>query len=95
MTLIIGLMAVMAFPAVGRARIRSHISLCINNLRQIEAAKDQWSLEANVGEGVEVHSAEIAPFIRGSFPQCPSGGVYDLGAVGVRAECSIAGHELP
>jgi len=94
-TLIIGLMASIAFPALGHARTRSQRGACINNLRQIESAKDQWSLETNAAEGSAVTADDLAPFFRGSFPQCPAGGVYDLGVIGVPASCSISSHVLP
>lgn len=93
--LIIGLMASIAFPALGHARYRSQRGTCINNLRQIEAAKDQWSLETNTGEGAEVAVADLSPYFRGSFPQCPAGGVYGLGVIGVPVSCSISSHVLP
>jgi len=42
---IIGLLAAIAIPSFMRARTTSQKNACINNLRQIEAAKDQYALE--------------------------------------------------
>ncbi|MCG2658750.1 MAG: prepilin-type N-terminal cleavage/methylation domain-containing protein, partial [Kiritimatiellae bacterium] len=42
---IIGLLAAIAIPSFMRARTTSQQNACINNLRQIEAAKDQYALE--------------------------------------------------
>ena len=47
---IIGLLAAIAIPNFVRARQTSQTNACINNLRQIDAAKQQWALE-NGGAG--------------------------------------------
>jgi prepilin-type N-terminal cleavage/methylation domain-containing protein len=42
---IIGLLAAIAIPNFVRARKTSQTNACINNLRQIDGAKQQWALE--------------------------------------------------
>jgi len=42
---IIGLLAAIAIPNFVRARQTSQTNVCINNLRQIDGAKQQWALE--------------------------------------------------
>jgi len=42
---IIGLLAAIAIPNFVQARKTSQTNACINNLRQIDAAKQQWALE--------------------------------------------------
>ncbi len=42
---IIGLLAAIAIPNFVRARETSQKNACINNLRQIDSAKQQWALE--------------------------------------------------
>ncbi|HEY3931913.1 MAG TPA: type II secretion system protein [Verrucomicrobiae bacterium] len=42
---IIGLLAAIAIPNFLRARQTSQTNACINNLRQIDSAKQQWALE--------------------------------------------------
>ncbi len=42
---IIGLLAAIAIPSFMKARTTSQKNACINNLRQIESAKDQWAIE--------------------------------------------------
>ena len=42
---IIGLLAAIAIPNFIRARQTSQTNACINNLRIIDAAKQQWGLE--------------------------------------------------
>jgi len=72
---------------------------CINNLRQIDAAKNEWALEKGKPNGTPVTEADIKPYIKldanGNLPTCPSGGKYTIGKVGEKPTCSIPGHELP
>jgi chromosome segregation ATPase len=72
---------------------------CINHLRQIDAAKNQWALENNKTADAVPTAQDIAPYIKldadGNIPGCPSGGTYTIGAVGVNPTCSIPGHVLP
>ena len=42
---IIGLLAAIAIPNFIRARTTSQTNTCIDNLRMIDAAKQQWALE--------------------------------------------------
>jgi len=69
---------------------------CINNLRLIDAAKQQWALE-NGKTDVDVPTAQdLLLFLRGAvFPVCPSGGTYAINAVGLPPTCSFPGHVLP
>ena len=68
----------------------------INNLRQIDAAIIQWSLENGKANGTPVTEADIASYLLGGkLPKSPAGGTYTLGVVGGRPTCSIPGHDLP
>jgi len=69
---------------------------CINNLRQIDAAKAQWALENGKGDSAVPVAADLLPYLKGGvFPTCPGGGTYTINAVGVAPTCSIPGHALP
>ena len=69
---------------------------CLNNLRIIEGAKDQWALENKKGVGDAVSAQDILPYIKNNaLPACPQGGVYTLNAVGAPPTCSMPGHVLP
>ena len=69
---------------------------CINNLRQIDAAKQQWALEKSKTADAIPTAPDLLPFFKdGIFPVCPSGGSYTLNAVGELPSCSVAGHVLP
>jgi hypothetical protein len=68
---------------------------CINHLRQIDAAKNEWALENNKTAGAIPTAQDIAPYIKldanGNIPGCPSGGIYTIGAIDERPSCSIHG----
>jgi len=81
---------------IAAARATSQRNVCINNLRQIDAAKNQFALEKGKTNGDPVTEADITPYLRGGvLPKCPSGGTYTIGKVGENPTCSIPGHELP
>ncbi len=69
---------------------------CINHLRQIDAAKQQWALEKNKTADAIPTAQDLLPYLKdGVFPVCPSGGTYTIGAVGEVPACSVPGHVLP
>ena len=69
---------------------------CINNLRQIDAAKQQWALEKSKTADAVPTEQDLLPYLKdGVFPVCPSGGTYAINAVGEVPTCSIPGHVLP
>jgi hypothetical protein len=74
---------------------------CINNLRQIDGAINEWALENGKATGAMPTMADIKPYIKlnadGEIPGCPAGGTYTLHPVGshLQVTCSIPGHALP
>ena len=94
---IIGLLAAIAIPNFVKARETAQANACINNMRQIESAKEQWALEKGKTTGDAVTVAEAELYIKGGMPTCPAGGAYTVGAVGTDVVCSLAakGHVLP
>jgi DNA repair exonuclease SbcCD ATPase subunit len=75
------------------------MNACINNLRLIDAAKQQWALE-NRKQATDTPRAEdLQPYLghgsNGEMPTCPDGGVYTFGTVGEKPTCSVPGHVLP
>jgi hypothetical protein len=68
---------------------------CINNLRQLDGAKQQWALENKQTAEATPTAQHIAPYLQNqAIPACPSGGVYTLGNMESNPTCSIAGHAL-
>ena len=92
---IIGFLAAIAIPSFMKARTTSQKNACINNLRQMEAAKEQWALEKNKNTGDAVVESEVLKYLKGNkLPVCPQGGKYTMHAVGQNCECSIPGHKM-
>jgi prepilin-type N-terminal cleavage/methylation domain-containing protein len=60
---IIGLLAAIAIPNFVRARQTSQTNVCINNLRQIDGAKQQWALEQGQSGAVTPGLGDIQPFL--------------------------------
>lgn len=75
---IIGLLAAVAIPNFVRARENAQQNACINNLRLIDSAKQQWALEERQLPSATPTLADIGPYlVRGSqtrLPLCPSAG---------------------
>lgn len=103
---IIGLLAAIAIPNFVKARTTSQINACINNLRQIDSAIQQWALESGAASGATVTEANVAPYIgraagSATFAAakcvCPTAGTYSVTTVGAAPTCSKSAdlHVLP
>ena len=85
---IIGLLAAIAIPNFVRARATSQANACINNMRQIDAAVNEWALETGqkTGATAPTLTADLTPYIKlnsgGNIPACPAQGTYAVGTVG-------------
>src|SRR5260370_5098967 len=77
---IIGLLAAIAIPNFVKARTTSQANACINNLRQMDGAAQQWALENKQQSTASVGPTDITPYIKldstGNLPPCPGGGSY-------------------
>ena len=93
--LIIGLLAAIAIPSFARARARSRISVCVNNLRQIAAGIDQYAMENNLAETAAVALTDLVPDYIKATPTCPAGGTYTLTNIATAPTCSDNTHALP
>jgi prepilin-type N-terminal cleavage/methylation domain-containing protein len=71
---IIGLLAAIAIPNFVQSRTQSQTNLCIDNLRQIDASKQQWALENGEVSSSTPQSSDIQPYLgrgNGILPVCP------------------------
>jgi hypothetical protein len=81
-------------PAAGASADPS--KKCINNLRTIDAAKEQCALEKNLKDGQVVSATDISKYLPGGMmPKCPDGGQYTINPIGKDPTCSHPGHALP
>jgi hypothetical protein len=81
-----------------RVRYRSKAGACINNLRQIDGAKQTWALETKAPSNAVPTWENIKPYLArgtaGVMPKCPQRGVYTLGSLTNAPTCSKKGHVL-
>jgi type II secretory pathway pseudopilin PulG len=96
---IIGLLASIAIPNLVNARKKAQSTACINNLRAIDGAKQQWALEKGKGSSDTPGNPDLQPYLgrgdAGSLANvyCPLAGQGDLngytvGNVGTAPKCN-------
>ncbi len=73
----------------------SALNTCLNNLRKIDEAKEEWVLRSGATNGTEVSWENIERDFPKGFPVCPEGGKYNLARVGEPVTCSNPNHRIP
>jgi hypothetical protein len=73
---------------------------CINNLKQIDGAANQFALENHLTNGGRINfPSDLTPYIKlnreGNIPGCPSGGIYHNGRAGKLPTCSLGATVTP
>ncbi len=73
---------------------------CMNNLRNLDAAANQFAAEHNLTNGAPIHFPDdLTPYIRlnwkGKIPPCPAGGIYHISKVGEPPTCSLGSSVTP
>jgi competence protein ComGC len=85
------MLMLIAVPNITSGRQRSQAQECILNLKMIDSAKEQWAMDTKAADGdLGPTMDEIAGpgyYIR-EVPICPSGGSYEIGAIGDDPTCS-------
>jgi prepilin-type N-terminal cleavage/methylation domain-containing protein len=96
--LIIGILLAIAVPNFIKARETSRTKSCIANLKQIDAAKEQWAMEnkkTTTDTPAMTDLVGSANYLKNT-PSCPSGGTYTVNAVSTNPVCSTGTpHILP
>jgi len=87
--------AAQAQQAESAVRVQNQVNICINNLRQIDGAIQQWALENSRPPNSLVTMADIAPYLKNKPLTCPAGGTYGLTIVSSKPTCSVPSHALP
>lgn len=86
---IIGLLAAIAIPSFVKARNQSQQNACVNNLRIIDAGKEQSAMAERLTDGDTVATATVNDYIKGNTtPSCPGGGTYRYQNIGSDPDCS-------
>lgn len=94
---ILGMVAAIAVPSLIRSRDKAQRAGCIENLKQINSAQQQWVFEKKPAADAKIKKKDLLPYFKsGEFPVCPSGGSYQLGVPDEKPACSLAkeGHQL-
>jgi len=90
--LIIGILLAIAVPNFMKARETSRAKSCTSNLKQIDAAKEQWAMDTKASDG---DAGPVMDAIAGAGlyikarPMCPSSGDYTIDVIGTDPTCSI------
>jgi general secretion pathway protein G len=98
---VFGFSLVASVSAYFEAHKISSTNSCLNNLRQIDGAKQQWALEYGKTTNDAPSLEALRPYVgRGpegdlSGLRCPKGGKYAPGRVGDPPMCSVCGPEDP
>ena len=88
---IIAILAAVAIPNFVKYRRNSQAAACVSNLKQLEAASEQWRMAGN-GRTSAPTMADICGktgYIKVE-PTCPAGGTYTLGDETTSPTCDIA-----
>jgi len=78
----------------------SPAEVCINNLRQIDAAANEFAQEHHLTNGDAInYPSDLTPYIYlkkdGKIPPCLQGGVYSIKKVGDVPTCSLGTNVTP
>lgn len=92
--LVIALLLAMAIPNYIHSREASRSRACSQNLREFEAAKEQWAIVTHAAATAIPQESDLVPdYLKGtdsSLPKCPAGGGYLLNDLGHLPTCNIA-----
>jgi prepilin-type N-terminal cleavage/methylation domain-containing protein len=93
---ILGILVGLAFPNYLKSRTQARKQLCIENISQIESAKQIWGVEHGKKDGDVPAPDDLigSDLYMKKLPLCPAGGSYDFQSVGTTATCTIPGHSL-
>jgi prepilin-type N-terminal cleavage/methylation domain-containing protein len=96
--LIIGILLAIAVPNFIKARESSRTKSCIANLKQIEAAKEQWAMDTRAASTATPGTGDLygsTAYVKNT-PTCPSGGSYTIANMATRPTCDgDTTHVLP
>jgi prepilin-type N-terminal cleavage/methylation domain-containing protein len=89
--LIIGILLAIAVPNFIKARESSRAKSCVANLKQIEAAKEQWAMDLKASTSASPGTSDLYgtdKYVKNT-PACPSSGAYTIGAMNAEPTCNI------
>jgi Tfp pilus assembly protein PilE len=87
---VVGLLAAIAIPNFVKARETAQYNAILNNLRMMEAAKEQWALENRKREGSAVTEQDMKPYLRSGKINPIAGETYNINPVGTPATATLS-----
>lgn len=93
---ILGIILGLAIPNFLKSRTTARTNVCIENLSQIESAKQLWGLEKGKKDGDLPNLDDLigaTKYIK-AMPECPAGGAYEFQPIGNVPTCTIPLHVL-
>jgi hypothetical protein len=91
----------LAYKQFAIARVASCQNMCVNNLRLIDSAKQQWAVENHKKDGDTLTAVQLRAYIgcgKGELPTCPNDSLdeftnsYDINPIGQPPTCKIKPH---
>ena len=82
---------------LGHARKAAQTDTCINYLRMIDAAKQQWALGTRKRSSDVPTWQDLTPYLGtpgDRIPECPTGGRYEIHSVVEPPTCTVPRHEI-
>lgn len=83
--------AAVAIPSFVKAKEMSQLNACINNMRMIDAAKEQVAMEQGKTDGDALDDVAVEVYMKMGRPVCPADGTYSYNPPGQDPECSVHG----
>lgn len=93
---IMGVLLAIVLPNFLKNRMHAQKQICIENLAQIDSAKQIFGLENGKVDGDAVGDDDlfgIFAYMK-KKPECPVGGQYEVKPIATFPTCTVAGHEL-
>lgn len=89
--MIIGLLAMIAIPAIGTSMNTARHTSIVNNLRVIQNQKQLWAAQEKKGDNDTPTEADLAPYFNtGKFPSAVVGETYNINPVGQSPTATLA-----
>ena len=93
---VIAVLASIAIPSFTKARANARASACVNNLRLIDSAKQQYAtFSVSCANSTVLYMSDISTFIKGVATNgtltCREGGTYTVGSCNSNPACSFGG----
>jgi hypothetical protein len=93
----IPMLLAISVPNFIKARDTARTNACINNLHQIDNAKQQWASDHKKASNDVPTAQDLSPYLPRGFAalSCPAGGIYSINALDQNPTCSVSKHFLP